>query len=134
MSAAARSATGRNRIEEALARFTIPVLWRMFNLPGKPARSCRSPFREDRSPSFSIYDEGRRWFDNATHEGGNAIDFLAKIKGISNPEAFLELLKMSDGPMPEPTAVARGPEVKMDAPSQPLLPGLEIELEGGVGK
>ena len=39
MSAVARSATGRNRIEEALARFTIPVLWRMFNLPGKPARS-----------------------------------------------------------------------------------------------
>ena len=130
MSAAARSATGRNRIEEALARFTIPVLWRMFNLPGKPARSCRSPFREDRSPSFSIYDEGRRWFDNATHEGGNAIDFLAKIKGISREEAYVELLKMADGIVGGPAVPTRSPEAKPEAPRRPDLSGLEICREG----
>src|SRR5260221_7508045 len=97
MSAAAISATPRNRIEEAKARFTIPILWRMFGLPGKPARSCRSPFREDRSPSFSISEDGRRWIDFATGERGDAVDFLAKIKSISNAEAFIELLRMVDG-------------------------------------
>jgi hypothetical protein len=94
---AATSVTPRTRIEEAKARFTIPVLWRMFNLRGDPGSPCRSPFREDRSPSFSVFDDGRRWIDHATAERGDAIDFLAKIKGISNAEAFIELLKRVDG-------------------------------------
>jgi hypothetical protein len=130
MSAAARPATPRTRIEEAKARFTIPVLWRMFNLRGEPGKSCRSPFREDCSPSFSVSEDGLRFIDFGTGERGDAISFLAKIRGISNPEAFLELLKMAEGIMPEPTAPARAPEVKMNAPSQPLLPGLETQ-EGG---
>ena len=32
------------------ARPTIPILWALLSLPDKPKRSCRSPFREDRSP------------------------------------------------------------------------------------
>ncbi len=74
---AATSVTPRTRIEEAKARFAIPVLWRMFNLRGDPGSPCRSPFREDRSPSFSVFDDGRRWIDHATAERGDAIDFLA---------------------------------------------------------
>jgi hypothetical protein len=96
MSAAAKPAP-RNRIEEALARFTIPVLWRMFNLRGDPGSPCHSPFREDRSASFSVCYEGRGWKDHATGEGGNAVGFLAKIKGISKEEAFIELLNLVDG-------------------------------------
>jgi hypothetical protein len=88
------SPTPRTRIEEAKARFTIPALWRMFNLRGDPGSPCHSPFREDRSPSFSVFDKGRRWIDHATAERGDAIDFLAKIKGIANPEAFTELLRL----------------------------------------
>ena len=42
--------------ESAKERLTIPELWRLLNLPGNPGRSCRSPFREDRNPSFSVYD------------------------------------------------------------------------------
>ncbi len=128
MSAAAISATPRNRIEEAKARFTIPILWRMFGLPGKPARSCRSPFREDRSPSFSIYEEDRRWFDNANHEGGDAVDFLAKIKGISNAEAYFELLQMVDGPADaKPVAPTRSPEAKPEARRRTTRPGPKLE-------
>lgn len=93
----AASRTPRTRIEEALARFTIPVLWRMFNLRGDPGSPCRSPFREDRSPSFSVCYEGRGWKDHATAEAGGAVEFLAKIKGISKEEAYVELLKMADG-------------------------------------
>jgi len=99
---ATASATSRTRIEEAKARFTIPILWNMLNLPGKPARSCRSPFREDRSPSFSVSEDGLHWIDFATGERGDAIEFLAKIKGISNAVAFIELLKMVDGTTHQP--------------------------------
>jgi len=97
MSTAARPATPRSRIEKAKASFTIPALWRLFNLRGDPGSPCCSPFREDRSPSFSVFDDGRRWRDHATGERGDAIDFLAKIKGISNAEAYIELLRMVDG-------------------------------------
>jgi hypothetical protein len=95
MSAATTSPDWRNRIAQAKARFTIPVLWRMFNLKGKPARCCRSPFRQDRNPSFSVSEDGLVFHDFATGQGGDAIDFLALIRGISKPEAFVELLEMA---------------------------------------
>ena len=90
------TARPRTRIDEARARFTVPVLWRLFNLRGDPGSPCCSPFREDRSPSFSIFDSGRRWRDHATAERGDAVDFLAKIKGVSNAEAYFELLRTVD--------------------------------------
>jgi hypothetical protein len=131
MSAAARPAPPRNRIEEAKARFTIPILWRLFNLRGDPGNSCRSPFREDRSPSFSVYEEGRRWFDNATHEGGDAVDFLAKIKGFSNAEAYVELLNMMDGTIQGSAAAPiQPPEAKPKVKPPPDLSGLELCREG----
>jgi hypothetical protein len=43
-----------------------------------PGKSCHSPFREDKNPSFSIYDEGRRWKDFSTGEGGDVIDFIER--------------------------------------------------------
>src|SRR5258705_6952342 len=110
MSGPGLSAVPRTRIEEAKTRFTITVLWRMFNLRGDPGSPCRSPFREDRSPSFSVFDDGRRWSDHATHERGDAIDFLAKIKGISNAEAFIEVLKMVDGIAHQPASPMRRSE------------------------
>jgi hypothetical protein len=125
MSAAATSAPPRNRIDEALARFTIPVLWRIFNLRGSPGRPCRSPFREDRSPSFSVSEDGLLFIDFATNERGNAIHFLARIRGFSYAEAYLELLNMVDGPAEAKAAApTRSPEAKPEAP--PDLSGLEI--------
>jgi hypothetical protein len=52
-------------LRAAKARLTIPELWTMSGLLGKPGRSCRSPFRADRNPSFSIYGGGRKWADSA---------------------------------------------------------------------
>jgi hypothetical protein len=111
VSAAARPATPRTRIEEAKARFTIPTLARMFGAQGELGKSCR------------VSEDGLRFIDFRTGQRGDAVDYLAKIKGISNAEAWLELLKLAEGTMPEPTAPAQGPEAK--TPNQPLLPGLE---------
>jgi hypothetical protein len=83
-----------HHLEAAKEQLSIPALWQLLNLPGKPARSCRSPFREDRNPSFSIYDEGCKWKDHATGEGGDAVDFVAVAFGISNEEACRKLIEL----------------------------------------
>ena len=76
-------------------RLTISVLWQILRLPGTPRKSCRSPFREDQTPSFSIYNEDRRWKDSSTGEGGDAIDFLAKAHGLTQKEAFKSFLNIA---------------------------------------
>jgi DNA primase len=62
-------------------------------LPGEPSKICRSPFHGehkhgDANPSFSVFDEGRRWKNFATGEGGDVIDFVAKILGCSIADAI----------------------------------------------
>ena len=66
----------RDLFAEARERFTIADLWSTFGFEGAPRPSCRSPFREDRSASFSIFDSGRAWHDHATGEGGDVIEFI----------------------------------------------------------
>lgn len=62
----------------ARERYTVPDLWMAFGYEGNPKASCRSPFREDHSPSFSIFDDGKAWNDHATGEGGDVIEFLIR--------------------------------------------------------
>ena len=72
----------------------IPSLWKRLNLPGEPPRGdgvCCSPFREDKQPSFSIYDNGQRWKDHAEGTGGDTLDFFARAKDITTTEAISEL-------------------------------------------
>ncbi len=125
MNSASYPARSRTRIEQAKAKFTIPVLWRMSNLPGEPARSCRSPFREYRSPSFSISEDGLRFIDLGSGERGDSVDFLAKIKGISNAEAYIDLLRMVDGTAG--LGATRLPEVKTEAPRRTQSPGPKLQ-------
>lgn len=85
-------------IPDAKARLTIPTLWRILNLNGEPPSKdgvIRSPFREERNPSFSIYAGGTRFKDHATGEGGDAITFYAMARGIGNREATKEFLALA---------------------------------------
>ena len=81
-------------LQAAKDRLTIPELWAMLGLPGKPGRSCRSPFREDRNPSFSIYDGGHRWKDHGTGLGGDA-DFRAAACNLSKAEGARKLIELA---------------------------------------
>ena len=55
---------------------------RTAGLEGDPKSSCKSPFREDRNPSFSIHSDGTAWTDHATGDGGDVIEFIRHaIKG-----------------------------------------------------
>ncbi len=55
-----------------------------------------SHFRKDEHPSFSIFGDGKFFKDLATGETGNVISFTAKLKGISNKEAYKLLLSEFD--------------------------------------
>ena len=86
-------------LQAAKEKLSIPVLWAIFNFPGKPAKSCRSPFREDRNPSFLV--NGDRWWDFATGEGGDQADFVARACNLSPEEGCRKLIEMA-GVLPHP--------------------------------
>lgn len=85
----------QDSLHEMKQRLRIPQLWGLLNLPGIPAKSCRCPWRDDHKPSFSIYADGLRWRDFAADEGGDAIDFLAKARGLSLGDAIREFKRLS---------------------------------------
>lgn len=87
-------------LQAAKERLLIPQLWLRLGLPGQPSPSCRSPFRADRNPSFSIYDGGRRWMDHATGEKGDVIDFLAHACHVEKAEAVLRFRTLAGVPLP----------------------------------
>ncbi len=78
--------TGAN-LAHALQVLTVPDCWRRLGLPGNPGRSCRSPFREDKHPSFSVSENGKTWFDHAAGEGGGVVDFVMRARNCSKAEA-----------------------------------------------
>lgn len=75
-------------ISEIKQRLTIPEAWHMLGLPGEPGPCVPSCFREDRHPSLSIYEEGRRWKDHATGAGGDVVDFIAAALQCSTADAI----------------------------------------------
>ena len=78
-------------IEEARQRLPLPDLMVKLGLGDHAKPKARSPFREEKNASFGIYTaNGRwRWKDHGTGEGGDEIDFIAKLENKSNQEAML---------------------------------------------
>ncbi len=118
-------------LDEAKQRLPIPDLWRLIGLEGEPADQCRSPFREDRNPSFSIYADGTRWRDFSTGEGGDAVDFLAVARGLSNADGIREFIALAGGR--EPAATTPKPYRRtLEKPKKgnPRLPELSTGTPG----
>ena len=88
----------RTPLEAALEKLSIADVWRLCGVEGEPPgrdKAVRSPFRDDKNPSFSIYDNGKRWKDHGTGEHGDAADFLAKAKNLSKADACRELIRLA---------------------------------------
>lgn len=83
-------------------RLLIPEVWQKLGLAGQPAATCRSPFREDKNPSFSISKDGKRWKDYGTGQGGDVIDFIAMARQISTGEALKVFLDLAGVPRQAP--------------------------------
>ena len=82
-------------LEHAKSIVDIQWLWKHYGLPGSPKRSMRSPFREDHKPSFSVYQNYTRWKDQATGEGGDAIDFIGRMEGMDNRAACGRIIELA---------------------------------------
>ena len=62
---------------------------------------CRSPFRNERTPSFCVSADKQFWYDFGTSEGGDAISFLEKIENISFREAVEMLADIAGVEIPQ---------------------------------
>ena len=111
-------------LTEAKAALTICEAWHRLSLPGSPGKSCRSPFRHDKSPSFSVYEDGQRWKDHATGQGGDVSDFVAAALKISLSDAARWLLEQTG----HHTARHNWPKVKTSVPAMPKAPAKQEPL------
>lgn len=96
-------------IAAAKERLSILQLGAMFFPDWRAGKSCKSPFREDRSDSFSVYADGRKWKDFATSEGGDAADFVAMSCGLSPADGARKLIELAGVLPPERTNMPRKP-------------------------
>jgi hypothetical protein len=110
-------------------RVRIPQAWERLGLPGKPCKACKSPFREERNASFSVFDDGFRWHDFATGESGDVVDLIARAKGISAKEAARVLIEWAgegDSRSPSGPSLPVKPRTqKTEAKTLPRIPELE---------
>jgi hypothetical protein len=83
-------------------RLLIPEVWQKLSLEGQPAAKCRSPFREDKNPSFAITKDGKRWKDYGTGQNGDVIDFIALARQVSTGEALKVFLDLAGVPRQAP--------------------------------
>jgi hypothetical protein len=90
----------------------------MLGLAGAPRQHCRSPFRDDQRPSFSVYKagDGERWYDHGEARGGDVIDLWARAKEISVKEALTEMLALVPGASSLAKAPNRPPETFLPLP------------------
>ena len=114
----------RMTLEEAKARLSIFDLWAKLGLDGDPRRNpCRSPFRKDTKPSFSITKDGQLFNDFATGEAGDAIDFLRLALNLDKTTACKRFLEMAGGstyaPAPPSPPRHRDPEPSKPKPHFP---------------
>ena len=94
--------TLKEKLQLAESRFPLPALASELGLViGEKPGTCRSPFREERKPSFSwrYCQDGRaRWKDFGTGEGGDCPAFLARALGLQNREAVIRYLELAGIP------------------------------------
>jgi hypothetical protein len=111
---------GQSTLADAKTRFNIHALWHHFNYPGKPSKSCHSPWRKDAKPSFSVTADGTLWHDFATGEAGDAVDFFQRASGLPQKDACRKFIELAGGhfmPAPHTTQPQRA-----DAKPKPVFP------------
>ncbi len=116
----------RDTIDAAKEKLRIPSLWRMLGLPGEPRPSGKSPFREDKHPSFSIFADGRQAKDHGTGEVFDGPAFLAKARGLGTGDSLREFVRLAGGEIPQSV---RDESSQYEHPTRPDLSKLRDPLE-----
>jgi hypothetical protein len=99
-------------LAEAKQRIRIPDLWRHFGFDGEPKTSCKSPFRKDRRPSFSVNAAGDLWNDFATAECGDTVAFFQRATGLSQKEACRKFIELAGGRLTQTPPAAQTPQAE----------------------
>jgi DNA primase len=118
-----------NLICDAKQRLTMSQLWKQLGLQGRavPGSSLRSPFREDRNPSFAIFKSDQGWKDYGTGESGDQIDLIQKHFACEKREAIRRFLDYTGSPMPLPHRKCT--ETKEEPPKWSFRLGTTAEIE-----
>ena len=106
-------------ITEAKERVSVADLWSRYGYEGTPSRSCRSPFRDERNPSFSVFAGGYAWKDHGTGDGGDLVTFIQFAEGVSNADACRKIVGYAGGDVTTPRPariVSRRKRVKPKLP------------------
>ena len=99
-----------------------------------------SPFKNERTPSFTVNDQKGFYHCFASGENGDIFKFLMATEGLSFPEAVERLAAEAGVTLPPPVpcrrgeGVARGAPVQRDGRGLPLLPGLALYPRGNHGQ
>jgi hypothetical protein len=113
-------------LDDLKARYRIDDAWRDLGFPGTPSKSCRSPFRDETNPSFSVFSEGGRFHDFATGASGTVIDFVGLALNADTKGA-IRWIENRLGVHREPPP-RREAEPKRPAKIPPLRVGTESEV------
>ena len=81
------------------------------------------PFHDEAEPSFTVYGDSERWYCFGCGLGGDVLDFVQRVEGVTLPEA-IRRLDMGHWPVsgaaPRPTATRR-PKSAALPPRDPTL-------------
>ncbi len=71
-------------------RCPLPALMSRMGYAKFAKRSCPSPFRTDKKPSWGVFQRNDRWFwkDHGTGDSGDEVDFIVKAKKIPAAHSF----------------------------------------------
>jgi hypothetical protein len=113
--------SGQSTLADAKARLNIYGLWNHFNFTGKPAASCRCPWREDHKPSFSVNAEGTLWNDFSTGEAGDVVDFFQRASGLPQKDACRKFMELAGGRFTATPRATRPQSKPADAKPKPVF-------------
>jgi DNA primase len=76
-------------VEDLKARMDIVEIVRRYAQLKKSGKNwmCRSPFRNERTPSFCVSPDKQFWYDFGNAEGGDVISFIEKMENLSFQES-----------------------------------------------
>lgn len=110
---------GNDSLAEAKQRLPLSLLMGQLGFGDHAKKSARCPFHEDSSASFSLYvgDDGEeRWKCFAGCGQGDAIDFLAKHRGLSNADACREYIRLAGVTAPPAPPLRSNPAPPAQSP------------------
>jgi DNA primase len=117
-------------LEAIKEQMPIARAWVLLQLPGTPKEkrgAQKSPFRDERNPSFSIFNEGQNWKDHGTGDGGDVVDFWMKATGKSKGDSIAEIAGLcglanhANDPLPYKRLKCYGPPAQYEPVHVPLL-------------